>query len=104
MMIEDEGPGLPEGKEDEIFSRFFTDRPEDQGFGNHSGLGLAICKQIIEAHRGSIIAETMRDPQGHALGARFTIVLPPFRAWVKNERRDGHTEMKSPDEVELEEE
>lgn len=91
IMVEDEGPGLPEGKEEKVFSRFFTDRPDHQGFGNHSGLGLSICRQIIEAHKGQIWAETMRDEAGAALGARFSVLLPAFRD------RNKDAEISTPD-------
>jgi len=74
--VQDQGPGIPEGKESDIFNRFYTERPESEEFGRHSGLGLAISKQIIEAHGGTITAETRRDDTGQALGARFTVRLP----------------------------
>ncbi len=91
IMVEDEGPGLPEGKEEKIFSRFFTDRPDHQGFGNHSGLGLSICRQIIEAHKGQIWAETMRDENGEPRGARFSVLLPAYRERAQDARSDeGH--------------
>ncbi len=91
IMVEDEGPGLPEGKEEKVFSRFFTDRPDNQGFGNHSGLGLSICRQIIEAHKGQIWAETMRDDSGTARGARFSVLLPAFRD------RNNESEISAPE-------
>jgi len=69
--IEDQGPGIPKGKENEIFSRFYSERPEEEKFGTHSGLGLSISKQIVEAHGGTIYAETV--PGG---GARFIVKLP----------------------------
>ena len=69
--VEDQGPGIPQGKEKEIFSRFYSERPEQEKFGTHSGLGLSISKQIVEAHGGTIHAETVS--QG---GARFTVRLP----------------------------
>ncbi|HEY9080577.1 stimulus-sensing domain-containing protein [Magnetovibrio sp.] len=74
--VQDQGPGIPEGKERDIFNRFYTERPESEAFGRHSGLGLAISKQIVDAHGGTINAETMRDAQGQPLGARFTVRLP----------------------------
>lgn len=76
VTVEDDGPGIPEGKESAIFSRFYTERPETEEFGRHSGLGLSISKQIVEAHGGAINAETMRDANGNAQGARFTVTLP----------------------------
>lgn len=71
IKIEDEGPGII-GDKKEIFNRFYTDRPQKDGFGNHSGLGLAISKQIINAHKGEIIADNKRE----GTGAIFTIILP----------------------------
>jgi len=73
---EDEGPGLPEGKLEAIFSRFYSERPSHEKFGAHSGLGLSICKQIVEAHGGEIHAENRRGTDGRTLGARFAIRLP----------------------------
>lgn len=55
--VEDEGPGIPEENLENIFERFYTSRPEAAAFGTHSGLGLNICRQIVEAHGGSILAE-----------------------------------------------
>lgn len=76
VTVEDEGPGLPEGKLVEIFSRFYTERPAGEAFGQHSGLGLAISKQIVEAHRGSIRAANLCDAAGAVLGACFIVDLP----------------------------
>lgn len=73
--VEDDGPGIPEHALERIFERFYTDRPE-QGFGQNSGLGLSISKQIIEAHAGTIIAENRLGPDGEILGARFRVTLP----------------------------
>lgn len=74
--IEDEGPGLPEGAEDKVFKRFYSERPDKEAFGSHSGLGLAICKQVIEAHGGRIIVENRRNEANEILGAIFTVRLP----------------------------
>ncbi len=104
LTVEDEGPGIRPDQFDRIFERFYTDRPEREGFGNNSGLGLSISKQIVEAHRGRIKAENRyanspepgeepdrpapdpdADPNDEApasppsppvLGARFTVRLP----------------------------
>jgi len=73
---DDEGPGLPAGKLEAIFDRFYSERPEHEKFGAHSGLGLSICKQIIEAHDGAIHAENLSPRNGKAGGARFVIRLP----------------------------
>ncbi|WP_404382853.1 stimulus-sensing domain-containing protein [Caenispirillum salinarum] len=76
VTVEDEGPGIPRGKERDIFNRFYTERPAGEKFGTHSGLGLSISKQIVEAHRGAIRAENRRDDIGTVLGARFIVTLP----------------------------
>jgi two-component system sensor histidine kinase ChvG len=76
VTIEDEGPGIPEGKLEAIFERFYSERPAGEKFGTHSGLGLSISKQIIETHHGRISAENRRDIAGRVLGARFTVSLP----------------------------
>ena len=80
VIVDDDGPGIPPHALDRIFERFYTDRPE-QGFGQNSGLGLSISRQIIEAHRGSIRAENRLGPVGRGgradgLGARFILRLP----------------------------
>jgi two-component system sensor histidine kinase ChvG len=71
ISVEDEGPGIPEGKLESIFDRFYSERPKEERFGQHSGLGLSISRQIAEALRGSIAAENL--PGG---GARFVVRLP----------------------------
>jgi two-component system sensor histidine kinase ChvG len=75
-LVEDEGPGLPEGKLEAIFDRFYSERPSDEKFGTHSGLGLSISKQIVEAHRGTIRAENVPGYGGKPTGARFIVRLP----------------------------
>jgi two-component system sensor histidine kinase ChvG len=76
VTVQDDGPGIPETKLNAIFDRFYTERPKSEKFGTHSGLGLSISKQIVEAHGGSITAENRRDAGGHVAGARFTVRLP----------------------------
>lgn len=79
IAVEDTGPGIPEDSLETIFSRFYSQRPAGE-FGGHSGLGLAISKQIVEAHNGVIWAENIRaagaDEDGEVQGARFIIGLP----------------------------
>lgn len=79
VVVEDTGPGIPDEALTKIFQRFYSERPEGQ-FGNNSGLGLAISKQIVEAHGGVIWAENIRptdsDPTSEPLGARFVVGLP----------------------------
>ena len=74
--LSDEGPGLPEGKLEAIFDRFYSERPKEEKFGTHSGLGLSISKQIVDAHGGSIRAENRVSADGAVLGARFIVTLP----------------------------
>jgi two-component system sensor histidine kinase ChvG len=75
MTIEDQGPGVPPDKLEKIFERFYTDRPQGAKFGNNSGLGLSIVRQIVETHRGRVWVENaMQD--GRVAGARFIVDLP----------------------------
>ena len=76
LSVEDEGPGIPEAKLDGIFERFYSERPRGERFGQHSGLGLSISKQIVEGLRGRISADNRRDAEGRVLGARFIVRLP----------------------------
>jgi two-component system, OmpR family, sensor histidine kinase ChvG len=76
ISVEDEGPGIPDAKLEHIFDRFYSERPQGEHFGQHSGLGLSISRQIVEALKGRISAENRRDEQGHVLGARFVVRLP----------------------------
>jgi two-component system, OmpR family, sensor histidine kinase ChvG len=75
VTVEDEGPGIPEHALERIFERFYTDRPVEQGFGQNSGLGLSISRQIIEVHHGTIAASN-----GSSGGACFTVSLPAAEA------------------------
>ncbi|MFT4098580.1 MAG: stimulus-sensing domain-containing protein [Rhodoblastus sp.] len=76
-IVDDDGPGIPAHAFERIFERFYTDRP-NQGFGQNSGLGLSISRQIVEAHNGRIRAMNRTDPKDpeKPLGARFTVWLP----------------------------
>jgi two-component system sensor histidine kinase ChvG len=76
IIVDDDGPGIRAENVDSIFERFYTDRPEGDEFGQNSGLGLAITRQIVEAHRGTIRAENRRRTDGSVEGARFTVILP----------------------------
>ncbi|HEX2256699.1 MAG TPA: sensor histidine kinase [Afifellaceae bacterium] len=76
VIVDDEGPGIRAEDPERIFERFYTDRPEGESFGQNSGLGLAITRQIVEAHRGTIKAENRTTPSGEVAGARFTVSLP----------------------------
>lgn len=71
--VDDEGPGVAPEVRDAIFKRFHSIRPENEVFGQHSGLGLAIAKAIVEAHNGTIMVEDRDDAPS---GARFVIRLP----------------------------
>ena len=74
--VEDDGPGLPPENLETVFERFYTSRPKGAAFGVHSGLGLSIARQIVEAHGGRIHAENRTDEDGRILGARFVVALP----------------------------
>ncbi len=77
VIVEDEGPGIPGSKTRAIFDRFYSERPAGEKFGTHSGLGLSISKQIVEAHKGTIWAENRPgDEPGSVAGARFLVKLP----------------------------
>ncbi|MEP7209886.1 MAG: stimulus-sensing domain-containing protein [Alphaproteobacteria bacterium] len=76
LTVEDQGRGVPPDKLEKIFDRFYTDRPQGAKFGNNSGLGLSIVRQIVETHRGRVWAEN-RVVNGDVAGARFTVDLPP---------------------------
>ncbi len=73
IRIDDEGPGVPEEAREAIFNRFHSVRPQDEQFGRHSGLGLAIARAIVEGHDGEIHVQDRDDAPS---GARFTIKLP----------------------------
>jgi len=79
IVVEDTGPGIPEQALTKVFKRFYSDRPPTH-FGDNSGLGLSISKQIVEAHGGVIWAENIRptkaDATSEPLGARFVVGLP----------------------------
>ncbi|MDQ2893447.1 MAG: stimulus-sensing domain-containing protein [Pseudomonadota bacterium] len=73
IWIDDAGPGVPEAAREAIFQRFQSVRPAGEAFGQHSGLGLAIARTIVEGHQGSIVVESREDRLG---GARFVVRLP----------------------------
>jgi two-component system sensor histidine kinase ChvG len=88
LAVEDDGPGIPVHALERIFERFYTDRPDD-GFGQNSGLGLSISRQIVQAHFGRIWAENRPAPKDAApldpdapvrygAGARFVVSLPAY--------------------------
>ncbi len=73
LTVCDEGPGIPEDAREKVFTRFHSIRPDNEDFGNHSGLGLAIARAIAEAHDGSLVAESRADGQS---GACLRLQLP----------------------------
>lgn len=73
VSVEDEGPGVPPEERETVFRRFHSVRPEADGFGKHSGLGLAIARSIVEGHQGRI---TIADREDAMNGARFNVHLP----------------------------
>jgi two-component system, OmpR family, sensor histidine kinase ChvG len=73
LSVEDEGPGVPEAAREEIFQRFHSMRPEGEGFGQHSGLGLAIARATVQGHDGKLTVGSRRDGRS---GARFVMRFP----------------------------
>lgn len=80
VQVDDEGTGIPENKLQTVFERFYTERPQHESYGEHSGLGLSISKQIVDAHGGQIWAENLRRTDGSIRGARFNVVLSKLAA------------------------
>ena len=76
IAVEDDGPGIPPANLEHIFDRFYSERPAGEAFGRHSGLGLSISRQIVEALKGRIAAENRIGPDGRVAGARFVVSLP----------------------------
>ncbi|MGB3540855.1 MAG: sensor histidine kinase [Mesorhizobium sp.] len=77
VTIDDNGPGIRAEQIDRIFERFYTDRPSSEAFGQNSGLGLSISRQIVEAHGGTLTAENIPGTKpGEIRGARFVVTLP----------------------------
>lgn len=76
VRVEDDGPGIPADNLETVFERFYTSRPKGTAFGANSGLGLAIVRQIIDAHGGHVHAENRTGPDGAVVGARFEVRLP----------------------------
>ena len=76
VQIDDDGPGIQAEDIDRIFERFYTDRPDGESFGQNSGLGLSISRQIAEAHGGTLKAENLVGSDGAIVGARFILSLP----------------------------
>ena len=77
VTVEDNGPGIRPDALERIFERFYTDRPSSEAFGQNSGLGLSISRQIVEAHGGTLTAENIAGTKpGDIRGARFVVALP----------------------------
>ncbi len=76
ISVMDQGPGMPESKLEHVFDRFYSERPAGEQFGQHSGLGLSISRQIVEALKGRIAAENRLNEKGQIVGARFVVRLP----------------------------
>ena len=77
LSVMDEGPGIPENRREDVFERFHSLRPDEEDFGNHSGLGLAIARSIAEAHDGTLVAGERDDGKS---GACLTLGLPAAEA------------------------
>jgi two-component system sensor histidine kinase ChvG len=77
ITVDDNGPGIRPDSIERIFERFYTDRPASEAFGQNSGLGLSISRQIVEAHGGTLTAENIPGTKpGDIRGARFVVTLP----------------------------
>ncbi|MBL8584223.1 MAG: sensor histidine kinase [Rhizobiaceae bacterium] len=77
ITVDDNGPGIRPDSIERIFERFYTDRPASEAFGQNSGLGLSISRQIVEAHGGTLTAENIAGAEPDAIkGARFVVMLP----------------------------
>ena len=77
LTVDDNGPGIRVETIERIFERFYTDRPASEAFGQNSGLGLSISRQIVEAHGGTLTAENIAGAKpGEVRGARFVVSLP----------------------------
>ncbi len=71
LTVDDDGPGVPPENRDDIFRRFYSERPANEDFGRHSGLGLAIARTIVDAHDGTIVVADAPASRG----ARFVVTL-----------------------------
>src|SRR5581483_9154940 len=87
ISVSDQGPGIPPGKLEAVFDRFYSERPASEKFGTHSGLGLSISRQIVEMHGGTITAANLQGEDGHVSGACFTIRLPAEQEPAPSGRR-----------------
>jgi two-component system sensor histidine kinase ChvG len=76
VAVEDQGTGIPAGSLEAVFDRFYSQRPQSEAFGTHSGLGLSIARQIVEGHGGTIRAENVGSDPDHPAGARIRVRLP----------------------------
>jgi two-component system, OmpR family, sensor histidine kinase ChvG len=76
VTVEDNGPGIRADAFEKVFERFYTDRPGIESFGQNSGLGLSISRQIVEGHGGTLSASNALDKTGKVTGARFLMQLP----------------------------
>ncbi len=79
LIVDDDGPGIPDENLETIFQRFYTSRPKGTAFGGNSGLGLSIVRQIVQAHDGEVHAENRPGGGEGAAGARFVVSLPETR-------------------------
>ncbi len=79
LIFDDNGPGFPSTAIKKVFDRFYTERPINEEFGKHSGLGLSISKQIVEAHDGKIYVENLFDNRNKVVGARVIIVFKKIK-------------------------
>ncbi|MSP82207.1 MAG: HAMP domain-containing protein [Alphaproteobacteria bacterium] len=76
VTVEDQGPGIPDNRLEAVFDRFYSQRPQGEAFGTHSGLGLSIARQIVAGLGGTIRAENVGPDPDRPEGARFQVVIP----------------------------
>ena len=80
VSFQDNGPGISAQDPNRIFERFYTDREGEDSFGQNSGLGLSISRQIVEAHGGALVVKNTKDKSGKVVGACFVASFPALSA------------------------
>jgi two-component system sensor histidine kinase KdpD len=93
ICIEDNGPGVPAGMQSRLFDKFTRGEKESAKPG--IGLGLAICRAIVEAHGGKIGVDNREDADGRVIGARFWFTLPANESPPLEALPDEDTEARS---------
>ena len=86
VLVADNGPGIPPGRIDAVFNRFYSERPSSEAFGEHSGLGLSIARQIMRGHQGDLIARNVLNRSEYAVD-QDVITLEKIRDVVDEKSR-----------------